>query len=357
MGTTQTSERTTLPNQSTLSNKIKTKTYQSIYTKSLMYPVTCYYPKLYDTLVHHNADKTITYQLDQIEKTKRLYYKLKTSPNYDTQVVNSSDDSVLNLCHSSKYLNSLKTGKPQPLAETSGLIWQKNLYPAHVNSVWSSIKSSISALNKNISVTLTSGGHHAVADRGYGFNPINTIALTTKYLLTNKIINNIAILDLDVHLGNGTIELLQHTSNIHIFDIYRYTKPEWITRLPSTLPDNIRVYQTDSTNQYFKQLESYLAQIKKLNPGLVIYHHGVDVYKNDRYGGILKFSEEKIHLRERLLLKSLYRHVPIMIILGGGYVKYDNPSLTTSRKNTLHRLHTIFFEELEKQTNELSSTF
>lgn len=78
---------------------------------------------------------------------------------------------------------------------------------------------------------------------------------------------------------------------------------------------------------------------------------------NDRYGGILKFSEEKIHLRERLLLKSLYRHVPIMIILGGGYVKYDNPSLTTSRKNTLHHLHTIFFEELEKQTDELSSTF
>jgi len=43
--------------------------------------ITCYYPRPYDIRVHHNADKTITYQLDQIEKNKWLYYKLENSHN------------------------------------------------------------------------------------------------------------------------------------------------------------------------------------------------------------------------------------------------------------------------------------
>ena len=146
-------------------------------------------------------------------------------------------------------------------------------------------------------------------------------------------VKKVLILDLDVHQGDGTIDICKnystiYTCSIHSESNFPYEKKQgWIDiSLPSGIEDN----------DYLQILKKTLEKIQQvIIPDIVLYDAGVDVFADDKLGN-LKLSIEGIKERDRIVLKH-YRekNIPIATVIGGGYSK-DNEELASR--------HSIIFE-------------
>ena len=193
------------------------------------------------------------------------------------------------------------------------------------------------ALKNKIACHVGGGTHHAHFSYGYGFCVFNDLAYTAINLIEEKLVENVLILDLDVHQGDGTIDICQnyssiYTCSVHSNESFPFDKKKgW---MDIGLPAEISDYD------YLKKIEETLKKIKKqFTPDIVLYDAGVDVYENDKLGN-LKISIEGIHQRDTMVLDHfLNRNIPIAAVIGGGYSKNDSE---------LAERHSIIFEKAIK---------
>ena len=193
------------------------------------------------------------------------------------------------------------------------------------------------ALKNKIACHVGGGTHHAHYSYGYGFCVFNDLAYTSINLIEEKLVENVLILDLDVHQGDGTIDICQnyssiYTCSVHSNDSFPFDKKKgW---MDIGLPAEISDYD------YLKKIEETLIKIKKqFTPDIVLYDAGVDVYENDKLGN-LKISIEGIHQRDTMVLDHfLNRNIPIATVIGGGYSKNDSE---------LAERHSIIFQNAIK---------
>ena len=193
------------------------------------------------------------------------------------------------------------------------------------------------ALKNKIACHVGGGTHHAHYSYGYGFCVFNDLAYTSINLIEEKLVENVLILDLDVHQGDGTIDICQnyssiYTCSVHSNDSFPFDKKKGCMDI--ALPAEIRDYE------YLKTIEETLKKIKKqFTPDIVLYDAGVDVYENDKLGN-LKISIEGIHQRDTMVLDHfLNRNIPIATVIGGGYSKNDSE---------LAERHSIIFQNAIK---------
>ena len=193
------------------------------------------------------------------------------------------------------------------------------------------------ALKNKIACHVGGGTHHAHYSYGYGFCVFNDLAYTAINLIEEKLVNNVLILDLDVHQGDGTIDICQnyssiYTCSVHSNESFPFDKKKGCMDI--ALPAEIRDYE------YLKTIEETLKKIKKqFTPDIVLYDAGVDVYENDKLGN-LKISIEGIHQRDTMVLDHfLNRNIPIATVIGGGYSKSDSE---------LAERHSIIFQNAIK---------
>ena len=193
------------------------------------------------------------------------------------------------------------------------------------------------ALKNKIACHVGGGTHHAHYSYGYGFCVFNDLAYTAINLIEEKLVKNVLILDLDVHQGDGTIDICQnyssiYTCSVHSNESFPFDKKKGCMDI--ALPAEIRDYE------YLKTIEETLKKIKKqFTPDIVLYDAGVDVYENDKLGN-LKISIEGIHQRDTMVLDHfLNRNIPIATVIGGGYSKNDSE---------LAERHSIIFQNAIK---------
>ena len=193
------------------------------------------------------------------------------------------------------------------------------------------------ALKNKIACHVGGGTHHAHYSYGYGFCVFNDLAYTAINLIEEKLVNNVLILDLDVHQGDGTIDICQnyssiYTCSVHSNESFPFDKKKGCMDI--ALPAEIRDYE------YLKTIEETLKKIKKqFTPDIVLYDAGVDVYENDKLGN-LKISIEGIHQRDTMVLDHFLNHnIPIATVIGGGYSKNDSE---------LAERHSIIFQNAIK---------
>ncbi len=168
-----------------------------------------------------------------------------------------------------------------------------------------------------IALNVAGGTHHAFADRGEGFCMLNDMAIAANYLLQQQMANNILIIDLDVHQGNGTAKLFEHNKHVTTFSMhgqhnYPFHKENSDVDIP--LLDG-----TDDAT-YLAILHQTLPQlIKTAQPDFAFYLSGVDILATDKYGK-LNVSIQGCATRDSYVFSLLHQYkIPCVVAMGGGY--------------------------------------
>ncbi|ASZ14594.1 histone deacetylase [Chitinophaga pendula] len=179
------------------------------------------------------------------------------------------------------------------------------------------IDCALHALQHGVALNVAGGTHHAFADRGEGFCLLNDFAIAANYLLGQGLSQQVLIIDLDVHQGNGTAALFADNSRVYTFSMhgahnYPFHKEvsDWDIPLADGLDDA----------GYLGLLEEALpVLLERVRPDFVFYLSGVDILATDRYGK-LRVTERGCMHRDELVFRALAREgIPCAVAMGGGY--------------------------------------
>jgi acetoin utilization deacetylase AcuC-like enzyme len=220
--------------------------------------------------------------------------------------------------HTEEYLiklNSLNLSKQEerktgfPLSEP--LVHREKLIMS------GSIECGLSAMADGISLNIAGGTHHAYTEHGEGFCLLNDIALCSRYLLDNRKVSKVLVVDLDVHQGNGTAEIFRNDERVFTFSMHgasNYPMFKETSDLDIPLPD-----QTDDAT-YLKILSETLPKlIDEVKPDFICYQSGVDVLATDKIGR-LGLSLEGCKERDNIVFRHFKQNkIPVMVSMGGGY--------------------------------------
>jgi acetoin utilization deacetylase AcuC-like enzyme len=299
-----------------------------------------YYPTFTNRILHKNASGDHVYRLDAFEKLIRLKWEILQKNDLQIFEVYEENHNSLSSVHAPEYIHALMTGTPEDLANSSGVLWQKPLFPLILQTNQSLILSSKSALNSGSSVSLSMGGHHSIREQGLGFSPINNIAVAIEALQKENPGRKIAVLDLDVHYGNGLASILKGKPDVLVVDLWNKTLDKWGYFEDSNLID----HKVDNPVDFFVRLNESLEQIKAFKPDLLVYHSGADVIQEDRMGGIPGFTSEDFVKKENLVASFAKQNsIPIVLVFGGGYV--DHTTKDTSEQG-YKRIVDLFLESI-----------
>ncbi|PID85416.1 MAG: histone deacetylase [Chloroflexi bacterium] len=220
--------------------------------------------------------------------------------------------------HSREYLTKVENGRFSPSEiRRIGLPWSPELVVRCKHSVGATIAACRVALKEGIAVTLGGGTHHASYDAGEGFCIYNDAVAAARTMQAEGRAQRIAIIDCDVHQGNGTAQITTDDDSIFTFSIHA-EKNFPFHKIPSNLdialPDDIE------DEAYLRALQPGIEQtLAQAKPELVIYLAGADVFAGDRLGRLC-LTKEGIGKRDRLALAHCWEAgVSVAVTMAGGY--------------------------------------
>ena len=232
----------------------------------------------------------------------------------------ASDTQIL-YAHDPSYLIKVIEGKLSAQEQKEiGFPWSEKMVERSRRSAGATVAAAKMALNEGIAINLAGGTHHAYRDMGSGFCVFNDSAIAARALqkeISSKL--KVAIIDLDVHQGNGTASILENDPTIFTLSIHgenNFPFKKEVSDLDLGLADGC----DDST--YLNALTESLNDLgDRFKTDFVIYLAGADPHEDDRLGR-LKLSKEGMRLRdEAVLAYALDRKLPLAISMAGGYGK------------------------------------
>jgi acetoin utilization deacetylase AcuC-like enzyme len=169
----------------------------------------------------------------------------------------------------------------------------------------------------NVVPHIGGGLHHAFPNHGEGFCPFNDVAVAVRVLQARGM-ERLAIVDLDVHHGNGTAFVFESDPRVFTFSMHQqHNYPMWKPRgsLDVGLPDGAH----DAT--YLRELARALPAVLAHRPECVFYLAGADPYEDDQLGG-LRLTKAGLRERDRFVIGAVRSAgVPLVIVLAGGYAR------------------------------------
>lgn len=223
------------------------------------------------------------------------------------------------LAHTPAYVRSILDGTAAPaVMRRIGFPWSPALARRSMITVGGALCAADEALRSGVSANLAGGTHHAMRNEGEGFCVFNDQAVTALRLLSGGRVRRVAVVDLDVHQGNGTAEILGGRDDVFILSMHG-AKNFPFRKVPSTL--DVELADGTGDGEYLSALASALPLVFAFRPDIVLYQMGVDVLKEDALGR-LHLSLDGIAAREQMVYGACRRHgVPVSVALGGGYAK------------------------------------
>jgi len=173
------------------------------------------------------------------------------------------------------------------------------------------------ALQFGVALNVAGGTHHAFADHGEGFCLLNDMAVAANYLLKNNLANQILIIDLDVHQGNGTAKIFENENRVFTFSMHgehNYPFHKEKSDLDIPLKDG-----TDDMS-YLSLLKVHLSKlINELKPDFAFFLSGADILATDKYGK-LKVTINGCKQRDEIVFNALQKQkIACVVAMGGGY--------------------------------------
>jgi acetoin utilization deacetylase AcuC-like enzyme len=256
-----------------------------------------------------------------MEKYSRLRDLVSTLSDVSLIEAPAATDTQLLYAHDPSYLLRVVNGNLSEAEQKEiGFPWSEKMVERSRRSAGATIAAAKSAMQEGISGNLAGGTHHAYRNRGSGFCVFNDAAVAARTL--QKEINSklkVAIVDLDVHQGNGTASILQHDASIFTLSIHgenNFPFQKEVSDLDCGLQDGC------DDHKYLQTLNECLDQLdSRFKPDFVIYLAGADPHEDDRLGR-LKITKEGMRLRDETVFQyGLDRNIPIAFSMAGGYGK------------------------------------
>jgi acetoin utilization deacetylase AcuC-like enzyme len=229
-------------------------------------------------------------------------------------------DGVLALAHHPDYIKRVSNGDLSTAEQKAiGFPWTPQMVERSRRSAGATIAACRAALVEGVAANLAGGTHHAYADHGEGFCVFNDAAIAARLIQAERRARRVAIVDLDVHQGNGTASILAHDDSIFTLSLHgehNYPFRKEISDLDIALPDGT------GDHAYLDALNGALDEVFRcFEPHLVIYLAGADPHEGDRLGR-LNLTMEGLAARDRMVLEHARRYnAPVALAMAGGYGK------------------------------------
>jgi len=232
-------------------------------------------------------------------------------------------DGQLALGHAPAYIQGITDGSvDSAVMREIGFPWSEAMAERARRSVGATIAACRAALTEGVAANIAGGTHHAYADKGGGFCVFNDAAVATRLMQAEQAARGrrslpVAIIDLDVHQGNGTARIFQGDSTVFTLSLHgqkNFPFRKEASDLDVDLPDGT----TDDA--YLQALEGALEELaRRFDPELVIYLAGADPHEGDRLGR-LKLTWDGLEARDRRVFDWAWqRGLPLAFAMAGGY--------------------------------------
>jgi acetoin utilization deacetylase AcuC-like enzyme len=228
-----------------------------------------------------------------------------------------ADISDIEAAHEPAYVRAVLDGalsaKEQRLI---GLPWSEGLVRRVLATMGGAVEAARAAMQLGFAAMLAGGTHHAHAGFGSGYCVFNDFVIVALKALREGLVERVAIIDLDVHQGDGNAALLGGRNDVLVLDIY-CEKNFPFRKVSAHLPVPLEPGLGDRA--YLSRLAEVLPAIAAFRPGLVLYQAGVDPLCHDLLGH-LDLSYEGLAARDRLVFEMCRKAgLPLSLAIGGGY--------------------------------------
>jgi acetoin utilization deacetylase AcuC-like enzyme len=238
-------------------------------------------------------------------------------PEHLHEPARATNDAVL-LVHTADYIERLTSGTlTEKELRRLGFPWSEALVERSFRAVGGTCEAASAALELGVALNLAGGTHHAFPAHGEGFCVFNDVAIAVRRLLATNRIARAAIVDLDVHQGNGTHFIFAGDSRVFTFSMHgRRNYP--FNKVPGTL--DIELEDGAKDDEYLALLVDALPRVLECSsPDLVVYLAGADAHEGDRLGR-LALTIDGLARRDHLVLDACRAiGVPVAITIAGGY--------------------------------------
>jgi acetoin utilization deacetylase AcuC-like enzyme len=251
--------------------------------------------------------------------------------------------------HTPRYVEAIRTGEPRRLAEMQKFPWSPELYPSVCLTSGGCLSAARQALRDGVSAALVSGFHHSCADHGEGFCTFNGLVVTLDALVESGAIQRAAVLDMDLHYGNGTAQLVAERP--HLLGVSIYGNDYWdnicfrdVSSCHHLDGENHRSFALPGgcdRQTMLSVMREALPQISAWRPDLLLYQAGADPYYEDPYSP-LDLDHEDLRARDRFVFEFARAHrIPIAWVLAGGYTE-DVSKVVRVHLNTFDAWRSVY---------------
>lgn len=231
-------------------------------------------------------------------------------------------DGELALAHSPGYIQGISDGSVDPrILREIGFPWSPAMAERARRSVGATVAACRIALTDGVAANIAGGTHHASADRGGGFCVFNDAAVAARLMQAEQGRRGrplqVAVIDLDVHQGNGTAKIFRGDPTVFTLSLHGQKNFPFRKEpgdLDVDLPDGC------GDDEYMAALETALDELdRRCDPGLVIYLAGADPHEGDRLGR-LALTWDGLEARDRRVFDWAWeRKLPLAFAMAGGY--------------------------------------
>ena len=256
-------------------------------------------------------------------KYARLRSRLLASGVFDEsefQVPPEASDTEIKRAHCPRYLQRVAAGTLDAAEmKAIGFPWSERMVARSRQSSGATLAAAREALTRGWSANLAGGTHHAFRDRGEGFCVFNDAAITARAMQAEAGLARVAIVDCDVHQGNGTASIFRGDESVFTFSIHGARNFPFAKE---TSDLDVELEDGTGDDEYLWQLERGLDEtLERSRPQLAIYLAGADPYEDDRLGR-LKLTKRGLARRDQHVLGTLAaRGIPVAIAMAGGYAR------------------------------------
>ena len=243
--------------------------------------------------------------------------------------VGSFDEKYIKLTHSEKYFEKINQSFPKEGLDflDGDTIVSKGSKKAAYDAVSSIINAIDAIMNKefnNAFCVVRPPGHHAEKEQAMGFCIFNNVAVGATYLLEKYKLNKVAIIDFDVHHGNGTQDIFYNEKKVlyissHQFPFYPGTGSENETGKYNNIL-NIPLKAETSSKEFFDSYKKVYDKLNEFKPEFILLSAGFDAHKNDPLANINLESKDYYTLTKEIMkIAKQICESKIVSILEGGY--------------------------------------
>lgn len=228
-----------------------------------------------------------------------------------------ADRALVERAHAPEYVEQFLNGTlPAQAIRRIGFPWSEGLVNRTLASVGGTLAAAQAAFETGWGGNLAGGTHHAFRDAGSGFCVFNDLAVAILHLRASGLAKRAAVLDLDVHQGDGTALIFEDdplvlTISVHGKHNFPFRKQR--SKLDVELADATR------DEEYLQVLDRTLPSVFDFHPDVIFYQSGVDGLESDRLGR-LRLTHSGLHERDRRVMTACRAYgVPFIVTMGGGY--------------------------------------